>query len=1097
MSAAVISFVDALIVLMEKETDMISFKKIFSPRILLITAVFLFTALLQVQQLMAADRLFFSGLVSLNDETHVLDTTLIWGEFEGKIPAAVDSFKIYRKLSSDTAYPATPLAIIDRGLLSVPATNEILHEAGEETGRIELITLLNKGLAENEQPVNDSNLADRIHGILDPSSPNYNSYKRHLLIRYNRNIARAAGFAWIDRGVPAGSYTYMLTAVRGNSETNPLGISTVDTTVPTILPAPTEFRQVILSMCDDLSRELDQNKVYLNWHVPSDPSSMSHSVMIYGYDLFRSKRGDLGTPDFNQVIPADITRVNELPILASGNTTPQTTDDYLASDEDDSLRAGDVYFYYLVARDLNGVYSAAAGPERVTVADRRGPVMPWNVHSYRDMTGTTPRLMLAWDDINTVNYLKQYKTGKTLCSVTGNELCFVPEGDSCAVDSNGDSRAICVDLDVQEYRIYRYDSPFAAKGMGTDSDGDGWFDENKNDQLPCDQTIEDCWPCDPDMPVSQPPHLVASLSGSELADARVTLASGKKIISFIDPFPQDDNQVYWYRLTSVDKNGNPSSLSPPARAALWDRTQPVAEGDLLITKCDHEVNIDPETGNSLIIIEDTTEDAAFFRLYEKVYCDQQDQGMRLIGEYSLVPGLPVTLSFDDFHDYSEPSCASNQQLSHYLLVRYYDADSKLIAESQSVDASGFPDSSYGTVTLTQRCEELSVTGSGAGAGPKIPDKSEIKVCGKLADGECARVYQQIAGEMYPLESFCYGDQQTITIPNVGTCISIEQSPGIVASKNCLGLRIFSKNHVGSALHYFDCLQVKKAGSSAGLLPVPVMTRMYSQGTVAEPKFEVFWGSLPDGVAAFSLEGRSGDDLTQDTIWNPVQDSDGGSYSAIVSINPDKIQEQWCFQVRMLDKTLKASSWSDEICREWGNPAFSEKLGWPVVPEPPTDSGLVAFFLDDANAGALLLSDPVTMPCESTTTMDCVGSESYSCIAGRIFVSCGEESFLCADIKAINKYGDFIVYRQEENKEFIQVSPMVSDIHCFDDFYNDEITAHLFDPLVYLVNLQSENRLIFVDWAPHKSGSRVRYQLVRLDSLTGEPIGSVMSDWVQF
>ena len=1085
------------IVLMEKEIDMSSFKLLSSIR-MLTASVVLFTVLLQVQQLMAADRVFFSGLVSRNEETHALDTTLIWGEFEGKIPPAVDSFKIYRKVSGAASYPTTPLAIVAHGVQSISAMNAFFLEAGENTRKEELITLLNKGRRDDEPDITSNNLASYLHGIIDPSSLNYNSYKRHLLIRYNRDVARAAGFAWIDRGVPAGSYTYMMIAVMHDaSETNPLGISTVDTTAPAILPAPTEFEQVILSKCYDLNREIDQNKVYLNWHVPSDPSQMSHSAMIYGYDLFRSKRGDLGTPDFNQGIPGDIIKVNELPILTSGNTIPDTKDNYLAKDEDDSLRAGEVYYYYLVARDLNGIYSAAAGPLKAIVADRRGPVMPWNVHSYREMTGNTARLMLTWDDINTVNYLKQYKTGKTLCSVTGNELCFVPEGDSCAVDSNGDSRAICVDLDVQEYRIYRYDSPFAAKGMGTDSDGDGWFDENKNDQLPCDQSIEDCWPCDPDKPGTPPPHLVASLSGEDLTAARVTLASGKKIINFIDPFPQEDDKVYWYRLTSVDSNGNPSSLSPPARAALWDRTQPKAEGSQWIQKCDYEVAIDPDPGNNLLTIADGTEGAAAssFQLYENVYCGQQDQGAGMLGEYALIPGSSVILNSSDFTYYTVPSCDSEQQLSRYLLVRYYDANSRLIAESQPIAAPDFPDGVYGAVSLVENCEYHSVTGFGA----LIPDKPQVRVCAKLAQDECARVYQQIAGEMYPLESFCEGDSQTVPIPDGSagsTCIEIEQQPGIVASLNCLGLRVFSKNHVGSGLHYFDCLSVK-AGSSAAGLPAPVMSRMEPQGTAVDPGFKVFWSSLPDGVAAFSLEGRCGEELKQETIWNPALNGEGGSYSKVVSMSPGQIQTQWCFQVRLLDKTLRASPWSEEICREWGIPGTSDKLGWPTVPEPPTDSGLVAFFLEDAHAGALLLSDPMTVSCESSTQMDCVDSESYSCIAGRIFNSCGDQSFLCSDIKAANKYGDFIVYRQEENKEFIQVSPMVSDIHCFDDVYENEITAHLFDPLVYLVRLGTENRLIFVDWAPHKSGSKVRYQLVRLDKLTGEPIGSVVSEWVQF
>ena len=58
---------------------------------------------------------------------------------------------------------------------------------------------------------------------------------------------------------------------------------------------------------------------------------------------------------------------------------------------------------------------------------------------------------------------------------------------------------------------------------------------------------------------------------------------------------------------------------------------------------------------------------------------------------------------------------------------------------------------------------------------------------------------------------------------------------------CLGLRVFSKNHVGSAMLYLPCVPVKSAPPEA-----PLIEGVFSNGSETAPTFEVRWSAQREG-----------------------------------------------------------------------------------------------------------------------------------------------------------------------------------------------------------------------------------------------------------
>ncbi|RLD28430.1 MAG: hypothetical protein DRI73_11585 [Bacteroidetes bacterium] len=419
--------------------------------VILISVIGIFAA----NGVMAADRMFFGGLNSQNLSTGNMDVVVVWGELEGKIPSDVSHFKIYRKTGAGSY---TQIKIIDNTLLSPAQIRTLFEQPGEEKQKAEIITMLSGIFPDT----NNNNYYTYLHNVMDSNHPEYNPLQKQFLARYSRNAARAQGRAFIDRNIAPGTYTYMITGILpGDVETSPLGRFEINTVSETILPEPEDFEQVRVGFCSDIRKNVDHARIHFNWKIPVSPELMSIRSLIYGYDIYRAG-SDLGTLNLHTAIPSGLEKINELTIIASGNAPSEGLEAFLAKDDNNALTGGsgfepgDTYYYYLVARDLAGSYSQTAGPLKAVVPDTRAPVVPWNIHGQREETGAapyTPRLTLLWDQVNNINYLKQYSTGKEICESSPTEVCHVQPPNSC--DSYN---PLCVDLDVVKYLVYRFDS---------------------------------------------------------------------------------------------------------------------------------------------------------------------------------------------------------------------------------------------------------------------------------------------------------------------------------------------------------------------------------------------------------------------------------------------------------------------------------------------------------------------------------------------------------------------------------------------------------------------------------------------------------------
>ncbi|OPX19168.1 MAG: hypothetical protein BZ151_10675 [Desulfobacca sp. 4484_104] len=134
---------------------------------------------------------------------------------------------------------------------------------------------------------------------------------------------------------------------------------------------------------------------------------------------------------------------------------------------------------------------------------------------------------------------------------------------------------------------------------------------------------------------------------------------------------------------------------------------------------------------------------------------------------------------------------------------------------------------------------------------------------------------------------------------------------------------------------------------------------------------------------------------------------------------------------------------------------------------------------------------------------------------------GFQCQVCGLVKSWNLVGDFVVYRQEENRDFVQVSPLVDDIYCHGEIEMNG-AVEIADPLIALVQLETVNdqhavvgggetwpmdadlqlslegttRMIFLDFYPVAEESRVRYKIVKVGSDSREPEAVYTSNWIR-
>lgn len=229
-----------------------------------------------------------------------------------------------------------------------------------------------------------------------------------------------------------------------------------------------------------------------------------------------------------------------------------------------------------------------------------------------------------------------------------------------------------------------------------------------------------------------------------------------------------------------------------------------------------------------------------------------------------------------------------------------------------------------------------------------------------------------------------------------------------------------------------------------------------------------------------------------------------------------LNQEFCFRARAIDKALRSSEWSESLCGTWEKEP-GDHLPWPPVPETPKGTGILAYFLNVASnpQPLLVLSDDLTgkldmnkrcqfsIPhCRETQGKICLQSIPFGCTG------------ICDQLKAANHFGRFIVYRQEDSKDFVQVSPLIDTFWCYRKDHINGLTGlpigneTLDDPFIFLTHpdvsfIQPPAirpnvdgvRLVFADHYPCRRGSKVRYQVMVVDPATGEGTAMHYSNWL--
>lgn len=1090
----------------------------------------------------AADRLYFAPLVEHSPTPRVI---LSWGALEGEIPSELTGFRLYR---TENGGELGLIAEIDNRVQDVPVINQVISGDPVISRRDRLVANL-EDIRQSEFPdgaeVTATNFSPFLYSLIEPTSASYNPLQRMLLGRSHYSVAAVMGQAFADEGPfnPGSLYGYVLTGITSGGETLPLGRSAeIDPTVIDILPAPSGLQQVYVGECSDYRKNLDDLRIYMSWNLPTTPAQIGQNIVTFGYDIFWSETPISGL-DLNLAVPEELYRVNNKPIVVPGEPAAEGADSYLARDGGENHKTGPTwqrgqnYYYYIAAIDITGRYSDVSDPVEFFVADRQPPPSPWRLHAEESsqVTGSSaePEMSLVWDQVNPENYIRYYGVDRAVCSGDATTVCTAPSQADCA----DIGKVRCVDMDVDHYLVFRFDSPEGASTWGQDSDSDHWPDALETEEGKCDPEIH---------PPDDPPELVATIDQSDNSWHR-TLNSRHTQVVYPDPAigPENFETVYYYRVKAVDINGNQSPLSPPIRGVIHDRTQPTVQATLENLDCDRFIAaVDQSTtyyqGGDLLNVQDNSGQARTFVL--RKICGEYNPGLigtnytftfptEIVAYGHMQNGSVLHLSPTDLLD---PFGCSDEGCAGYdnYFFSFFDENSHLMTNSPAFTMDDLCTSFSGTVTINPTCLWQPADSPGQVV------RESVRVCVDLAGGQSARIYHRISGEMSPFASMEYlPDPEN----DDNTCIELNDLGALEASDHCLGVRVFSENHVGSAMYYFNCQEMVKGGGVPP--PPPLVEGVVSTGESSAPSFKISWSSPLERQPVFILKLQGGSRSYSQTLFPTSQDA-MGQYSHTQTLDPaTDLDQQWCVSLRAIDDTMQQSMWSEPQCATWTSspPAY---LPWPAMQEPAEIGSINAFFINEGayhGRPALLLSENLTpqlavLPCDTQSCVedipDCDGSDI--CVdrlneSGELYDEpvIFNEFNACSYLRPQMRVKNFMVYRQGEGKDFVQVSPLVEGFSCetirkfvippmggagywvvtnsmrdpfifLRDFASGAITITGSDPESGLDLTSADvdgSRLFYLDRYPLASGEKVRYKVVWFKPGDQEPRQVLTSNWL--
>lgn len=1005
---------------------------------------------------------------------------LRWDTLEGQLPDDVAELRLLR---SQNGGSATELLRVAADAVMSEGEIALLYRGEEHQRRLlETVARLSEYATSEERSFSTGAFASELQYRLENDR-----LWAYFASRADFNVARARYRAVLD--YPGnGTFTYELQAINDVGDTARLGKVEVDTTASRSVLPPRDFRQVHQARCDAPEYARDHHTVSLQWKTPGAKTDglsanitdqMASQVMISGYDLYRTTDNVAQAADRDIAAEARTAAFNgagelELDGLEKVNdvlltVTPDNADEPEWMETVDQLKRaglepGDSRGYYLVPRDFTGNYGPTL-KTLVTVPDLRRPPQPWEVRRFVDQGKDD--VAIGFDAVNLDNYLAAFGDSRKVCNLSEASASGVIEYVGPEQDCQTDTRR-ALKLDVQDYRVYRFDS-FRTASRFRDSDGDGVSDSDERDAgTQCNAGAQ---------PDGKTDYRLDGDNGVSLQ--AVTLpTSGRTRMRFRDTAPAvAKGKVHWYRFAAVSANGQPSLLTPPERALFPDRDLPakpavsVSRTDDVLSGCSLSLQDEPEWS------------------FQDNVGRYNDLALNCGDATVVVPTSGLT-------DPDSKACASVRSSCEKVLGRTltYSPSAGTGEFTCTVDV---PDSAN-----LCNLDELSLNPEYAEGQVPVREAGRLvsgQVLVSVTTGEpdtCVSLYQTLDGEPSRVATSCgsvdpgsleyvgergmfcgYAVAQdgnnNVSVPEVLPCTlvrpeaSVARAPG---TPQPVGL------NVGSS----------QANISWRLPVEPVAS------VLAEVRHETGAGEVEIDVVSIPNAGLGSGDVQTHRIPVP----------ALVGS-----EDRWCVSLRSVSpsgvgREGKSSGWSQPRCvTRNGNGTTNDPgfLPWPEVPPAKQGEPLNVHFgtelVTDGSGrfgtGAFFLFFDVT---------DISGMEPYCFIQeestettyDQVFVDveCNLEGLVKAQGRVAPEL-NMLVYRQARAADgtlgdWIQVSPVIEYAH-WDDITPEnpeqvklDTIARLNDPYIQMHKVYPEFdqwRFVFTDRYPYQTGNSYRYQSV--------------------
>ena len=1122
---------------------------------------------------------------------------LRWDVVEGNIPDDLAYFILKR---NGTQIPETPADYMfpAAGVMSETEIEALYRGAGEESDRREK-EIIRRLIAKEGATVNSGNFAQYIHDLINPSDiPGRvvlpSSFWEHIGSRMDFNIARARYRGYIDTGAASGINNYELWGVSDTKQVL-LGKTSVDAGTVKVMPEAKDFIQVRQGRCDTAAETYkDHGTVSLYWEFGSQniTETFLHSLLISGYDLYRTtenldpgtehnkdeylidirlEAGNLahdtdGLVDLSNVMTKDtggnpkfqvnLEKVNDVPVMISNppderrykDWNPEHPVQFVEMARElitQGLRPGDSRVYYLVGRDFTGNYTNTVNLI-VTVPDYNAPPGPWDVRAV-DFGST---FKLVWEHVSLASFYDNHRIGRQYCNLsseseTYKELCYVPENINC-----GEGAQTCIDLNVKEYLVYRFDDKYQAESF-FDRDGDGYSNTDERsydaDNKPvigavCEEcACEHCENTDPPKPdcldgnpEGKPNYLIGRINADPANQINI---NGRMIIEFEDTTPNENpDTVFWYRVASRDWNGNVSPLSGMVEGSFNELTKPTDPRPCVPPETPQDsdcVSVESSQCDSYITqfndadprwVVDRTRDAVKVSVD---FCDSLGNG-----EYNC-DDTEIYYDFEDiggkWHAYL---ISGGDVLCNWIasrdktIFRFYNDNNAVLASTSTDD---YP---YNCNILP----ELRCGGYHDISQFDLIDSDDLPatIVVPVAAHECAEVSSEIGNDYYSLstsdnsfvddnkngmmdidEQFgsCAGDVESHIVFTLGKD-DLNVSSG---ANYCLLVRKMTDDDQYTRSLKAACFTATHTESPEP--PSPEAIDLQGGSAVAYASWRPPAQKVIGTIIEWYLVGKTGDGLYSGgkTVIHADHTAKDGAITAEFDISPiEDLPERWCFRARSMGYSSPGSTetalspWSGEKCGLRIPPGYEmpQYLPWPNIEEPPNTGQLDVTYKETSFNGGVFL---IKMSDAITTLSQCDNGNDFNKAYELEQRTCeynGNGSTFCSFIRSrFNDSLNFVAYRQSKDTtsgtttDFVQVSPLIDTMYCTEAYVPGEgAVSTLNDPFIYLLSLNTGNqpvdglRLHFADPFPYICGQEYRYQFVYFDD-KGEITGYKFSDWV--